>query len=213
MEQVNRDGALEAAHEVDPERVAVIWVDGDGAILATWQDEPIVERIASGVPPKRPPVGSVRRGPARPADGGRVPGHGTEGRHLDRMRAYLADLVMRAAAYSVVEIVGRGPVPDRLEASLRRLAEARNEPVAVSVRRAARRPTERQMVARLRSLTGQGLPRRSSGPYGGDEPPATAASGKVLPPPPIGGRPHRRLPERGEIDLEVELMLADDPVD
>jgi hypothetical protein len=198
--------------DADAERVALIWVDGEGAIIARWQDEPIIERIASGVPPKRPAVGSVRRGPARPSGGGRVPGHGTEGRHDDRMRQYLADLVTRSAEFGVVEIVGRGPIPDRLAASMRRLAAARDEALEVAVRRVGRRPTERQMLARFRVLADKELPRRSSGPYGGAEPQATAASGKALPPQPIAGRPRRRLPERREIELEVELMLADDPV-
>ncbi|MGP1674778.1 MAG: hypothetical protein ACTS8Z_06165 [Candidatus Limnocylindrales bacterium] len=210
---MNQDAELESARDVDAERVALIWVDGEQAIIAHWQTEPTIERIASGVPPKRPAVGSVRRGPARPSGGGRVPGHGTEGRHLDGMRRYLADLVARATEFEVVEIVGRGPAPEQLAASMRRLAAARNEPLDVAVRRVARRPTERQMLARLRVLADKELPRRSSGPYGGDEPQATAASGKALPPPPIGGRARRRLPERREIELEVELMLADDPTD
>ena len=207
MEQVDHAG-----RDDDAEDVALIWVDTEQAIIAHWQGEPTIERIASGVPPKRPAVGSVRRGPARPAGGGRVPGHGTEGRHLDAMRRYLADLVERTAEFEVVEIIGRGTTPDRLAESIRRLADARNEPLRVEVRRVSRRPTERQMLARLRVISDKELPRRSGGPYGG-KPPATAASGKALPPTPPGGRRRRWLPERRDIELEVELMLADDPDD
>ena len=156
MEQVDHAG-----RDDDAEDVALIWVDTEQAIIAHWQGEPTIERIASGVPPKRPAVGSVRRGPARPAGGGRVPGHGTEGRHLDAMRRYLADLVERTAEFEVVEIIGRGTTPDRLAESIRRLADARNEPLRVEVRRVSRRPTERRPSSflpyqRLRRVASRG---------------------------------------------------------
>ena len=94
--------------DIDPERIGSIWVDAERAMIARWRGKPVVERLESGVPPKRPAVGSVRRGPARPAGGGRVPGHGTEGRHRELLRRYLADLAGRLGDLDVVEVAGRG---------------------------------------------------------------------------------------------------------
>jgi hypothetical protein len=198
--------------DVDPERVGLIWMDAERAMIARWRGEPVVERVESGVPPKRPAVGSVRRGPGRPAGGGRVPGHGTEGRHLELSRRYLADLAGRLADLDVVEVAGRAMVHEQFAALLRRLAARGNGVVDVTTRRASRRPTERQLAARLREMLGAQHPRRTVGSYRWTGPQATAASGRILPPD-RGGRRNpkpRHLPERREIELEVEMMLADD---
>ena len=94
---------------------------------------------------------------------------------------------------------------------LQQLSQKANDGLTVSVRPLARRPSERQLAARLRKLAGRGLPRRTAGPY---QPPSTDRE--------ASGRPRQRtrddfrnrrprhLPERAEIDLEVEMMLAGD---
>lgn len=198
--------------DIDPERVGSIWMDAERAMIAIWRGEPVVERLESGVPPRRPAVGSVRRGPARPAGGGRVPGHGTEGRHLELMRRYLADLVGRLADLDVVEVAGRGQLHEQLADLLRRLVSRGDGEVEVTTRRTSRRPTERQLTARLREMLGAQLPRQTSGSYRWTRPQPAAASGRLLPPDSGGQRnpKPRHLPGRREIELEVELMLADD---
>ena len=85
------DGQREPAS--DPELVGLVWVGADHAVVVRWSGEPIVEHLASAVPPRRRAVGSVRRGPARPSGGGRVPGHGTEERHDQESRRFLSDVV------------------------------------------------------------------------------------------------------------------------
>ncbi len=206
------------AQAVDPERVGLVWMDAERAIIVRWRGEPVVELFESGVPPRRTAVGSIRRGPARPSGGGHLAEHRSEGRHLEGMRHYLADLAERLADLDVVEVSGRGRPHDRFAELLGRLATHAGSDVAVTSRTTSRRPTERQLMARLRKLADEELPRRTQGPY--REPDAALATG------PQHGRPGRtaaavapgrrhpkprRLPERREIDLEVEMMLASEP--
>ncbi len=179
-------------------------------MIALWRDGPVVERLESYVPAKRPAVGSVRRGPARPAGGGRAPGHGTEGRHRELLRRYLADLAERLADLDVVEVAGRGLVHEQFADVLRGSAARGQGDIEVITRRASRRPSERQLAARLRELLGAQLPRRTRGSHRWTEPQPVAASGKLLPPDSVDRhRPKpRHLPERREIELAVEMMLA-----
>jgi hypothetical protein len=37
----------------DPERVGLVWVGADRAVVVRWSDEPIVEHIESAVSPRR----------------------------------------------------------------------------------------------------------------------------------------------------------------
>jgi hypothetical protein len=112
----------------------------------------------------------------------------------------------------VIEVAGRGPAYEQLADLLRRLAARRDDDVDVTTRRASRRPTERQVAARLREMVGEPLPRRTQGPYRSTGPQPTAASGRILPPFSGGSRNQnaRRLPERREIEIEIEMMLAED---
>ena len=194
-----------------PDEVGVIWIDARHAAVVRWDDEPVLEWIESGVPQRRKAVGAVRRGPARPYGGGRVGGHGTENRHLGEMRRYFSDVAEKVADLSHVEISGRGQAHQEFADLLQRLAEKANDGLTVSVRPLARRPSERQLAARLRQLAGRQLPRRTAGPY---QPPPTDrdASGRVRRKTrdDLRNRRPRHLPEHGEIDLEVEMMLAGD---
>jgi hypothetical protein len=195
----------------DPERTGLVWIDGRGAVIGRWQDEPILEEIESGVPPRRRAVGSVRRGPARPFGGGRVSGSGTEGQHIEEMRHFLASVAERVADLESVEVSGRGPAHERFAALLRRLSESGDGELEVSVRSLSRRPSTRQMAARLRKLAGEPLPRRTQGPYRPTGP-ERDASGRERPPGREGLRNPRprHLPERDHIEREVRMMLAED---
>ncbi|HET8777178.1 MAG TPA: hypothetical protein VFN76_05920 [Candidatus Limnocylindria bacterium] len=194
-----------------PDDVGVIWIDSRRAAIVRWDDEPVLEWIESGVPQRRKAVGSVRRGPVRPFGGGRVGGHGTENRHLGEMRRYFSEVAEKVADLSHVEVSGRGPAHQEFADLLERLAEKANDGLTVSVRSLARRPSERQLAARLRKLVGRELPRRTAGPY---QPPSTdrEASGRRRQPTrdDFRNRRPRHLPAREEIDLEIEMMLAGD---
>lgn len=193
------------------EEVGLVWIDARRAAVVTWADEPVLHWIESNVPVQRKAVGSVRRGPARPAGGGRVGGHGTENRYVDEMRRYLGDVADSVADLDRVEVAGRGPVHERFADLLGRLAAKTAAGPSITVRALSRRPSERQLVARLRKLTGRELPRTAAGPYRLLPAPRTP-SGRVrtetrddLP-----NQKPRHLPEREAIDEEVEMILAGD---
>jgi len=196
---------------ISPEDVGLVWIDARHAVIVRWDDEPVLEWIESGVPPQRKAVGSVRRGPARPSGGGRVGGHGTEGRHREQMNRYFSEVADRLADLDHVEVIGRGQPHEQFASLLGRLADKTPDPLTVTTESLDRRPSERQLAARLRRLTGQSLPRRTTGPYR-PEPPATEASGRVRPPRPedLPNQKPRHLPDREAIDEEVEMLLAGD---
>ncbi|MGH2381623.1 MAG: hypothetical protein ACRDG7_10440 [Candidatus Limnocylindria bacterium] len=196
---------------IDPEGAGLVWIDAQRAVIVRWEEEPILDKLESGVPPKRRAVGSVRRGPARPHGGGRVPGHGTEGRHKELMGQYFGEVAERLADLDVVEVSGRGEVHEQFAELLQNLVQKGDGQPEVTTRRLSRRPSDRQMVARLRKMVGEQLPRRGSGPYRPLDP-ARDASGRMRAPSRADLRnpAPRHLPEREHIDLEIEMMLADD---
>ena len=198
----------------DPELVGLVWIGAGRAVIARWDDGPIVEHVESAVPPKRRGFGSVRRGPARPAGGGRVPGHGTEEKHEQEARRFFGDVVGRLAGLESGEVIGRGLHPERLADLLRHLAARRDLDTVVTTRTLSRRPSDNQLKARLRKLVGEELPRRRVGRYRLPEPEHTSSTGRPIRP--SGGRRTLRPPrlaEQREIDEEVEAMLADGPWD
>jgi len=198
----------------DPEQIGLVWIGAGRAVIVRWDDEPMVEHLESAVPPKRRGVGSVRRGPARPAGGGSVPGHGTEEKHEQESRRFLTDVVARLAGLQAVEVIGRGVHPDRLANLLRQVAARRDRDTVVTTRTLSRRPSDNQLKARLRRLVGEDLPRRRVGRYRLPEPEHTTPTGRPLRPA-AGRRTLRppRLSESREIDEEVQAMLADAPWD
>jgi hypothetical protein len=211
---VNPQGPRQATPVIDPERFAVVWIDAAGAAIATWGDEsePTVEHIDSGVTPRRRAVGSVRRGPARPAGGGYVAGHGTEEKHERELRAFFTEVAARLSDLDTIEVVGRGYPHEWFAELLRRVAARRNEATGVDVRTVARRPSDRQLMAQLRKLSGTELPRRRVGRYRLPTAESATATGRPLKPS-AGRRTLRpeRLPETKHIAEEIELMLADAP--
>ena len=196
--------------EADPERVGVIWIGTEQAVIAQWDGEPVVEHIESGVTPRRRAVGSVRRGPARPQGGGRVMGHGTKTKHDDELRRFLSDISARVDGLTVVEVAGRGAIPERFADLLRRDAEQRNEHLDVTSRALSRRPSDAQLIARLRRLADRELPRKRVGRYRLPPVGPTTKTGKPLRP--GGGRRTlrpARAPEWKEIDEELEAILSE----
>ncbi len=201
-----------AADDVPPERVGLVWVSTQRAIVVRWDGEPVVEEVDSGVTPKRPAAGSVRRGPARPEGGGRVAGHGTQARHDEELRRFLTDIASRLTGLDIVEVAGRGTVPERFAELLRRRATARNDNVVVETRALSRRPSEAQLKARLRRLAGREAPRRRVGRYRLPADGPTTPTGRPLRP--AAGRQTlrpAREPEWKAIADELEAMLADAP--
>jgi hypothetical protein len=200
----------EDERDVTPERVGLVWIGSEQAVIVRWDGEPVVEHIGSGVTPRRRAVGSVRRGPARPEGGGRVPGHGTKTKHDEELRQFLGDLSSRLSGLEALEVVGRGTLPSRFAEHSRRLAAARGDDLQVFTRVLSRRPSDAQLEARLRRITDRELPRRRVGRYGLPVEGPTTPTGRPLRPA-AGRRTMRppRLPEWREVDEELEAMLRD----
>lgn len=204
------DQGLPERQEGEPEQVGLVWITTERAVIVRWEDEPIVEHLDSGVPPRRRAVGSIRRGPARPEGGGRVGGHGTKSQHDEELRQFLGDVASRLAELAVVEVAGRGTLPERFAALLRRLAATSGEETTVTTRALSRRPSDAQLKARLRRLAGRELPRRLVGRYRLPVSEPTTPTGRPLRP--AAGRRTMRpahTPEWKEIADEVEAMLAE----
>lgn len=195
--------------ERDPQAVGLVWIDERRAAIVRWDEEPTLEWIESGVPARLKPVGSIRRGPARPFGGGRVGGQGNQNRHFDMLRRFYVGVADRLADLERVEVIGRGGPEVEFAQLLERLSGRSRHGLIVSTESLRRRPSERQLAARLRKLVGRTLPRRTRGPYR-PLPAPVKASGAVRPMTraDFPNRRPRRLPERREIDLEVEMMLA-----
>ena len=211
---VASDVQATADPEIDPQRVAFVWMDAEKAYIVRWRGEPVIEQIQSGVPPRRRAVGSVRRGPARPSGGGSVPGHGTEGRHEEHLDRFMATLGMTLADVQVIEVAGRGLPHERLATHLRDLAKGSGDQTIVTTQTLSRRPSERQMVARFRKMIDRERPRRMVGRYSLGVKGPTSATGRPMPS--AEGRRTLRpahLPERREIEREVEAMASDIPAD
>jgi hypothetical protein len=204
-----RPGAT-GQRKVDPERVAVVWISTQRGVIVRWAGEPVVEHLESGVPPRRRAVGSVRRGPARPEGGGRVPGHGTEARHDTELRRFLEAISSRLDGLEEIEVAGRGTLPERFAELLRRLAARRNEDVGVTSRTLSRRPSDAQLKARLRRLADRELPRKLVGRY--RLPPQGPTTPTGRPVQPAAGRQTlrpAREPEWRQIADAVEAMLVE----
>ena len=203
----------EIRSDIDPERIGLVWMDAEQAMIARWRGEPSVERLESDVPPKRPAMGSVRRGPAGHRVAGAYPVTAPKGATASfasvpcRPCRALADL-------DVVEVAGRGLLHEQFADLLRRLATRRNGDVEVTTRRASRRPRSANWRLDCGKCSVQQLPRRTRGsnrgpgrqqrPRRGD---SRAGQQRTWHNP-----KHRPLPERREIELEVEIMLANNPV-
>jgi hypothetical protein len=201
-----------SAEAIDPQRVALVWLDSDRAVITTWHDQPETEHLDSGVTPHRKAVGSVRRGPARPHGGGRVAGHGTEQKHERTLMEFFGELVAKLGNLETVEISGRGSVHQQFAEQLRTWLSQHNENTAVTTRTLARRPSDRQLKARLRKLSGTELPRRRVGRYRLPATEPTTATGRPLRP--AAGRRTLRpapLPGAKHIAEEIDLMLGDPP--
>ncbi|HEX5466776.1 MAG TPA: hypothetical protein VFW92_08910 [Candidatus Limnocylindrales bacterium] len=201
-----------AANDEPREDVGVVWVDERGAVLVRWEGEPTLERVESNVPPRHRQAGSLRRGPARPAGGGKVHGLGTEREHEALLRRFLVDLAIPLTQLDELEILGRGLLHRRLAELLQRLAARDQRQVSVTAVPLTRRPSDRQLAARLRRLAGAELPRKLVGRYRLPPREPTSSTGRPLDPA-AGRRTLRpaRLPERQEIAEELEQMLADEP--
>ena len=139
--------------------VTLVWIDAREARIARWVDDgPRLEHIESQVPAHRSSSGHVRHDPTiRPGGGGGTAATSGDPRRLEHLARFL-DAVAARLPEGDLELIGPGTVHEHLALLIR---TAGGQP-ARSVATSACGPlTERQLIARLRHLTGHD-PRRGS---------------------------------------------------
>lgn len=156
-------GRSRPAASSDPaRRSAIVWIDAREAVVIRWSgDEPMIERLASDVPPHTKATRHVRYDPLARHGGGESQLAGDRRRieHLDRFVDAVAAML---AEDDDLVLVGHGTVHERLESRLRELDAAAHRTRPIDARRADRR-TERQLVADLREHMGIAPRRRRVG--------------------------------------------------
>jgi hypothetical protein len=175
---------------------AIVWIDAREAIIVRWRDaEARLERIVSDVPAHHRATGHVRHDAAvRP--GGGAPKAAGEPHRLEHLAQFIDAAAGRLADDEDLLILGPGTVHERLarEIGERDRRHGRDRTVTCE---ASPQLTDRQLLARLRHLTGEEPPRRTVGAYRWSEPLPHRESGQLLVEPRrVVAKPPRR-PERG----------------
>jgi hypothetical protein len=193
--------------------LTLVWIDAREAHLVSWiAGEAIMERLESDVPSHRKSTGHVGHDPSiRHGGGGRQQTAGETHRqeHLDR---FVGQVVDRLAGADSVAIIGPGTVRERLERELR-AADARQHRTREVATAPAGRLTERQLVARIRILVGDGPRRRTAGAYRWTgETTATKASGAPIAEPARVARKPESPGKARLTDVLAELQELMEPV-
>jgi hypothetical protein len=143
---------------------ALVWLDAREAVIVRWaNDEATFERVRSDVPARRRSTGHVRHDPlTRHGGGGESPPDAGERRRLEHLARYLDGLAERLAAAGDVVLAGSRTVCGQLETRLRAADAGSGRTRAITSWR-TRRPTDGQLVARLREHVGAGPKRRRVG--------------------------------------------------
>lgn len=171
----------------------IVWIDARQAVIVRWQDaEARLVRIDSDVPAHHRAMGHVRHDAAiRP--GGGVPKAAGEPHRLEHLTQFLDEVAARLPDDDDLLILGPGTVHDRLHRDVTE-RDRRHGLDRLVTSEASPRLSDRQLVARLRHLTGMDAPRQTVGAYRWTE--ATshrAGGGTVLEPRRVVAKPvHRR---------------------
>jgi hypothetical protein len=198
MTAENRTRADQSTTERDPHPSwTVVWIDSHGATLAGWHGgRPAVERMISDVPARRRATGHVRHDPTVRHGGGGPGQSAADTRRLEHLARFLDQVESRLPETDDLAILGPGEVAEHLE-QLVRDGDTHHRRVRTVTREPAGRQTERQLIARLRSLVGAVPARRTVGAYRWSGPQAQARSGRVQPPRRVVEKRPASLPEEG----------------
>jgi len=143
------------------DRLTLVWLDADEAVILRWAGGPTTVRVVSDVPAHRRSTGHVRIDPAIRHGGGREQ-DAHEPHRIEHLRRYLHEVAERIAPEDDVEILGPGTVREHLERLLRDDDRAHGR--TRTVRGAPSPPlTPRQLLARLRAGAGAAPPRGMPG--------------------------------------------------
>jgi hypothetical protein len=170
----------------------IVWIDARQAVIVNWDDtEAHLERIESDVPAHHRATGHVRHD-ATVRPGGGAPRSAGEPRRLEHLAQFVDDVASRLPDVDDLLILGPGIVPERLEREVAERDRRHGHDRTVTVE-ASPPLTDRQLIARLRHLTGVDAPRQTLGAYRWSEPLPRRGSGQtVLEPRRVTAKPARR---------------------
>lgn len=132
----------------------VVWIDSRRALLVRWDGTPHVVRMESEVPPRRRGGEHVTHDAILRTMGPPDP----DGHRSEHLRQFLQQVAARIDRRDAVEIVGHGPVHERL-ADLVVEQDARHGRSRKVTARPAKVLTEAQLIARVREIAGDPPPR------------------------------------------------------
>ena len=156
----------------DPRRrVTLIWIDSREAIVAHMADDgPVVERVKSDVPAHHRSTGHVRHDTNVRHGGGGPAQTAEEPRRLEHLDRFFELVSLRLSADDDLVVIGPGTVREHLEQRIRD-DDVHHRRARTITCEPSERLTDRQLVARLRSLAGTELRRTTVGAYRWTEPP------------------------------------------
>ena len=167
----------------DDHPIALVWIDSREAIVARWEANAVqVEKLRSDVPPHRRSTGHVRHEPNVRHGGGGSPQSAGEERRLEHLARFIEAVEGRLPQAAHLILLGPGTVHERLAREVR--SHDTRHRVEREVRcEVAPRMTRRQLIARLRTASGDRPRRRSVGAYRWTDgpPPSTPATRADMP--------------------------------
>lgn len=142
--------------------VALVWLDAATAVVALWVDGPTIERLTSDVPSRHRSTGHLRHDPAVRHGGGGPATDLIDHDRAERRRAFVRQVAGHVPDQADVWILGPGGTREELAAWLESLDRRAGRSRTVTTQPSGRL-TERQLVARLRELSGSAPRRRVVG--------------------------------------------------
>ena len=196
-----------AAHEgARTETFVLVWIDARSATVARWvAGEVALERLVSDVPAHHKSTGHVGHDPSIRHGGGGRQQNAVEMQRVEHLNRFVEEVAARLPATDTVAILGPGKVRDHLERVVRD-DDTHHHRQRLVTSEAAARLTERQLIARVRTLAGDAPPRHTVGAYRQAAEPAEKSSGAPA------GPPERltKKPAREKVRLADELAVLDD---
>lgn len=174
----------------------IVWIDAREAVFVRPQGaEARLERVDSDVPAHHRATGHVRHD-ASVRPGGGAPKAAGESHRQEHLSQFIDDVLGRLPDGDDLLILGPGVVRERLEHEVREQDRRRGRERLVTCE-ASPPLSDRQLVARLRHVTGADAPRQTLGAYRWSEPlPQHGAGRTLVEPRRVIPKPPRR-PDRG----------------
>jgi len=143
---------------------ALVWIDAEGARILRWTGRPVITAVPAEIPIHERSTHHVRRDP-RVRHGGGGWGADEAARHrTEHIRQFLDRVEAAVGSDLVLEVLGTGPLGERLARQVRRHDRARHRGRQIIVAPCAPL-TDPQLVARLKDRVGVRPSRGGVGAY------------------------------------------------